>query len=116
MRTPTPESREGSASLHDSETGAQVRHRTARTPGQAQPASIPSSLLERARQEDAAHRAVRQRPISADTLRRRLRLGATRAREMVALVRTDAQVHASGEQVKEEAGSDEGGSAVTLAA
>jgi hypothetical protein len=53
-RTPTPESREGSA-------------------------SIPSNLLERARQEDAAHRAVHQRPISADTLRRRLRIGATRA-------------------------------------
>jgi hypothetical protein len=35
---------------------------------------------------------------------------------MVALVRTDAQVHASGEQVKDEAGSDDGGSAVTLAA
>ncbi|MCA1675073.1 MAG: hypothetical protein LC799_23755 [Actinobacteria bacterium] len=55
-------------------------------------ASIPNDLLQRARQEDAAHRDVHQRPISADTLRRRLGIGAKRARMLVALVRSEDRV------------------------
>ena len=56
-----------------------------------------SKLLERARQEDAAHWAVHQRPISADTLRRKLGIGATRARQLVALVRSENRVRVTDE-------------------
>jgi hypothetical protein len=45
--------------------------------------------LVQARQEDAAHRAAHQRPISADTLRVRLGVGATRARQLVKIVRSE---------------------------
>ena len=47
------------------------------------------TLLVRARQEDLAHRAVRQRPISADTLRVRMRIGAETARRLVKIVRAE---------------------------
>lgn len=49
----------------------------------------PAVLLEQARQEDAAHRAVHQKPISADTLRIRLGVGATQARRLVKIVRSE---------------------------
>lgn len=49
------------------------------------------SLLDRARREDAAHRAANQKPISADTLRVRMRIGATRARQLVKIVRAEDQ-------------------------
>jgi hypothetical protein len=52
---------------------------------------LPEELLDRARREDAAHRAAHQRPISADMLRRRLAIGAERSRRPVALVRSEAQ-------------------------
>lgn len=58
---------------------------------------IPNDLVVRARQEDAAHRNVHQRPISADTLRRRFGIGAKRARLLVALVRSEAQVRVADE-------------------
>ncbi|MCC4314802.1 SpdA protein [Streptomyces malaysiensis] len=45
-------------------------------------------LLERAREEDAQHRELYQRPISAETLRKRLRVGAARSRMLVAMVRS----------------------------
>ncbi|MEU6376535.1 SpdA protein [Streptomyces sp. NPDC046909] len=45
-------------------------------------------LLERARQEDARHWEEFRRPISAETLRKRLRVGAARARMLVAVVRS----------------------------
>jgi hypothetical protein len=48
-----------------------------------------AALLERVRQEDAAHRATHQRPISADKLRVRLRIGAGRARRLVRIVRAE---------------------------
>lgn len=48
-------------------------------------------LLEQARREDAAHRAARQKPISADTLRVRLGIGATRARQLVKVIRSEFQ-------------------------
>jgi hypothetical protein len=47
------------------------------------------ALLDRARQEDAAHRATCQRPISADTLRVRLRIGTGRARRLVRIIRAE---------------------------
>ncbi|WP_236703398.1 hypothetical protein [Lentzea aerocolonigenes] len=49
----------------------------------------PEALLAQARREDAAHRAAHQKPISADTLRVRLRVGATRARQLVKIVRSE---------------------------
>lgn len=48
-------------------------------------------LLEQARREDAAHRVASQKPISADTLRVRLGIGATRARRLVKVVRSEHQ-------------------------
>lgn len=57
--------------------------------------ALPVELLARARREDAAHRATHQKPISADTLRRWLRIGATRSRQLVAFVRAEAQAQAS---------------------
>jgi hypothetical protein len=50
-------------------------------------------LLEQARREDAVHRAVHQKPISADTLRVRLRIGATSARRLVKIVRAEFQAN-----------------------
>ncbi|MET7996957.1 hypothetical protein ABZU76_39390 [Amycolatopsis sp. NPDC005232] len=49
----------------------------------------PEVLLARARREDAAHRAARQRPISAEALRARLGVGAGRARQLVKVVRAE---------------------------
>nr|WP_330359566.1 hypothetical protein [Actinosynnema sp. ALI-1.44] len=49
----------------------------------------PRLLLEQARQEDAAHRAAHQKPISADTLRVRLGIGAVPARRLVKAVRAE---------------------------
>jgi hypothetical protein len=49
----------------------------------------PGDLLARARAVDAKHRAVHQRPVSAETLRRELRVGAHRARALVDEVRRE---------------------------
>lgn len=46
-------------------------------------------LLARARLEDAAHRTAHQKPISADTLRVRLGVGAAQARRLVRIVRAE---------------------------
>jgi len=46
-------------------------------------------LLERARQVDAQHRELHQRPVSAESLRKELRIGADRSRQLVALVRAN---------------------------
>lgn len=51
----------------------------------------PEVLLEQTRQQDAAHRAAHQKPISADTLRVRLGIGATPARRLVKIVRAEFQ-------------------------
>ncbi|WP_329045067.1 hypothetical protein OG738_27195 [Amycolatopsis sp. NBC_01488] len=51
----------------------------------------PEALLDRARQEDAAHRATYHRPISAETLRVRLQIGAGRARRLVRIVRAEGE-------------------------
>jgi hypothetical protein len=47
-------------------------------------------LLQRARQEDARHWEAHRRPISADTLRRKLRISAARSRLLVAMIRNDS--------------------------
>lgn len=47
------------------------------------------ALLTQARREDAAHRVAHQKPISADTLRVRLGIGAARARQLVKIVRSE---------------------------
>jgi hypothetical protein len=44
-------------------------------------------LLGRAWQVDAQHRVLHQRPVSAESLRKELRIGADRSRQLVALVR-----------------------------
>ncbi|MEV0481861.1 hypothetical protein AB0I69_14785 [Streptomyces sp. NPDC050508] len=44
-------------------------------------------LLERARVEDARHWQAHRRPISAETLRKRLHVGAARSRSLVAVLR-----------------------------
>jgi hypothetical protein len=50
-------------------------------------------LLEQARQEDAAHRTADQKPISADSLRVRLGIGATQARRLVKIVRAEFEMN-----------------------
>lgn len=51
----------------------------------------PEPLLEQARQKDAAHRVAHQRPISAETLRMGLGIGAARARHLVRTLRAEYQ-------------------------
>lgn len=51
----------------------------------------PESLLEQARRKDAAHRVAHQRPISAETLRMGLGIGAARARHLVRSIRAEYQ-------------------------
>ncbi|GLZ30915.1 hypothetical protein Lesp02_31040 [Lentzea sp. NBRC 105346] len=58
----------------------------------------PEALLAQARREDAAHRAVHQKPISADSLRVRLGVGATRARQLVKIVRAEFEEQVAGHQ------------------
>jgi Protein of unknown function (DUF2637) len=52
------------------------------------PESEEDPLLQRARLADARHWREHQRPISAETLRKELRIGAGRARQLVTLVRS----------------------------
>jgi hypothetical protein len=58
-------------------------------------------LLEQARQEDVAHRAAHQKPISADTLRIRMGIGATRARRLVKIIRAEFQAQVARDPVEE---------------
>jgi hypothetical protein len=58
----------------------------------------PEELLELAREADAAHRAAHQKPISADTLRIQLGVGATPARQLVRAVRSEFQARIGGDQ------------------
>jgi len=52
---------------------------------------VDDDLFERARDADARHWDEHRRPISADTLRRKLRIGAARSRLLVAIIRSDSQ-------------------------
>lgn len=51
------------------------------------PDAVDGDLIDRARREDARHWAEHQRPISAETLRRNLRIGSGRARRLVSIIR-----------------------------
>ncbi|MFD4672000.1 hypothetical protein ACFWNN_19875 [Lentzea sp. NPDC058450] len=53
------------------------------------------ALLDRARHEDAVHRAVHQRPISADALRTKLGIGSGSARRLIKIVRSEGRVSCS---------------------
>jgi hypothetical protein len=64
-------------------------------PDSPEPRSTEDDLLARARQEDARHWAQHQRPISAETLRRTLHVGAARSRFLVAEIRSAG--HPAGE-------------------
>jgi len=55
--------------------------------GVSVPVVVDSDLVDRARREDACHWAAHQRPISAETLRRNLRIGAARSRILVGIIR-----------------------------
>jgi hypothetical protein len=46
-------------------------------------------LVERARREDTRHWVAHQRPISAETLRKNLRMGAARSRMLVSIIRAE---------------------------
>ncbi|WP_461072495.1 DUF2637 domain-containing protein [Streptomyces pseudoechinosporeus] len=59
-------------------------------------AGVGDPLLARARQVDARHRELHQRPVSAESLRRELRIGAARSRELVAVVRASSNGHGHG--------------------
>jgi hypothetical protein len=64
----------------------------ARFPKRAEHSDSPAvddDLIERARQEDARHWTEHERPISADTLRKQLRIGAVRSRMLVSIIRAD---------------------------
>jgi len=50
-------------------------------------------LWEQALTLDARHRDLHQRPISAETLRKELHIGATRSRHLTALIRTTHSTH-----------------------
>lgn len=63
----------------DMEVGAETRGTT----------ELDDNLMERARQADAEHWRRYQRPISAETLRKHLRVGATTSRTLVAVVRRE---------------------------
>ena len=53
------------------------------------PPVLPGSLLARARELDAGHRATTGRPISRDTLRAQMRIGRDRASALVAAIRAE---------------------------
>lgn len=70
-------------------TESSVRSVTPRVVGAPATDFTAAELLQQARQEDARHRAAYQRPISAETLRKRLRVGARLSRSLVAVVREE---------------------------
>lgn len=67
---------------------AEIESVTSDRPAAASDApTIEGDLLERARQEDAHHWSEYRQPISAETLRKRLHVGAARSRMLVSMVR-----------------------------
>lgn len=74
-----------------------LAHRPPRTIGETAGGQGPHDdgdpLLARARELDARHRRTHQRPVSAETLRKELHVGARRSRQLAAYVRTG---HANG--------------------
>lgn len=88
--------------LDDSTEGTQPRPKdevlVRRGSRQAASGRSAEELLAWARQEDAAHRATLQKPISADTLRIRLSIGATQARRLVKIVRSEFEGQVNAQQ------------------
>jgi hypothetical protein len=76
----------------------------------------PERLQERARQEDAAHRAAHQKPISADTLRVRIGIGATRARRLIKAVREEYQTQVARHPIDADTGEEARGVPTTVTA
>ncbi|HEX5115946.1 MAG TPA: hypothetical protein VFW65_12180 [Pseudonocardiaceae bacterium] len=65
---------------------------------------VDDDLLQRARDADARHWDEHRRPISADTLRRKLRIGAARSRLLVAIIRADSQQRSAPDEVAAQVG------------
>ena len=74
---------------------APAPHQPPAPPAPAPPPVLPVTLLTRARDLDATHRAATGRPISRDTLRAQLRIGRDRASALVAAIRAEAAADAS---------------------
>ena len=75
----------------------------------------PENLLAQARREDTAHRAAHQKPISADTLRVRLGVGAARARRLVKIVRYEFEEQVSSQRPKGDVAGEKQGAAILAA-
>jgi hypothetical protein len=60
---------------------------------------VDGDLLERAREADARHWDEHRRPISADTLRKNLRIGAARSRLLVAIIRADSRQRSAADEM-----------------
>jgi hypothetical protein len=65
---------------------------------------VDDDLLERARAADARHWDEHRRPISAETLRRKLRIGAARSRLLVAIIRADSQQRSASAEMPAQTG------------
>jgi hypothetical protein len=65
---------------------------------------VDDDLLERARAADARHWDEHCRPISADTLRRKLHIGAARSRLLVAIIRANSQHRSTPDQMAAQIG------------
>lgn len=90
------ETPEVSSERRDSDREVSMREGVRPTPQRRSP----EELLQQARQEDAAHRAAHQKPISADTLRIRLGVGAARARRLVKIVRSEFETQVSAQRAE----------------
>ncbi|MEU6356300.1 DUF2637 domain-containing protein [Streptomyces sp. NPDC047072] len=75
---------------------ADQRGGSAADPSMGEGTAVGDPLLARARQVDAQHWELHQRPVSAESLRKELRIGAGRSRELVALVRASRNGQAQG--------------------
>jgi hypothetical protein len=82
---------------------ADLPHVSVAEPVSTEPVStvLVVDLLVQARELDAEHWTAHQRPISAETLRRELKIGAQRARVLVSRLRNE---HASGRQIHQRQG------------
>jgi hypothetical protein len=67
-------------------------------------AMVDDELLDRARDADARHWNEHRRPISADTLRRNLRIGAARSRLLVSIIRADSQQRSTPDEMAAQVG------------
>lgn len=72
-------------------------------------------LLVDARREDTAHRVAHQKPISADSLRVRLGVGAKRARQLAKIVRSEFEAEAAAYQAEGDMDTEERGEAILAA-